>query len=248
MEHEFQPVVGIWEHQAGSLYTTYRVELRFVDLVMGGHPKDPNVIEAWLQTRVMGGDEVIRQRLVEALADIDVEVPTDATKEEIIAATKAIAATRTGQGFRQNADGLCLARYNVVAMLKESTAILYPYEAVKAGVPGSGCAWGKTRKAPRSFLAERVNVREFRIPLGRIEPDGTHMQIGHISGPKGKRSILAYVDYCVQPSITFTISSVDDAITAEQWQKILLCGQERGLSAMRSQGYGQFKVIGFDRL
>lgn len=247
-DFELTPVVGIFDEQDADVRTLYRARVKFTDVVMGGIPKDPNLVEAWLKTRVMGGDEVLRQRIVETLIDLEVDVPLDADKEQIIAAIKQVSAIRTGNGFRRNSQGLFLARYNVVAMLKEATSILYPYEQPKAGQPGSGCAWGKTRKAPRSFLAERVNVVEFRVPLGRMEPDGVAMNVGHVTTPKGKRSTLSYVDFCVQPEIEFTFSSTEDAITSEQWRRILTKGQELGLSAMRSQGYGQFKMTEFSRL
>jgi hypothetical protein len=97
-------------------------------------------------------------------------------------------------------------------------------------------------------LAERVFVDDYLIPLGRTEPDGTHMQVGHPNGPKGKRATLTYYDYCVTPEIEFTVSSLEDSVSLDQWKRILVLGQKLGIGALRSMGYGQFEIAAFDRL
>lgn len=237
-----EPVVGIWDDT--GLFTRYRVCLAFTDRVMGGIPQKPEIIESWLRQRIMGGDEELRLQLVKTLQDLEIEVPAAATREEIIEAAKKIAATRNGNTFRRDANGLFLANYQIKAMLKEATAILFP------GGQGEGThKWGVTKKSPRSYLAERVFVDEDGIAhLGRMEPDGTHMQIGQVNGPKGPRSTLTYYDYCERPTITCTVSSLQDSIKPEHWRDILLLGQRLGIGAIRSLGYGQFRVTAFDKV
>lgn len=230
-----EPVVGIWDDT--TLFTRYRVSLAFSGWVMGGVPQKPEIIESWLRQRILGGDEELRLQLLKTLNDLEIEVPADATREDIIDAAKRIAASRNGNTFRRDVDGLFLAAYQVKALLKESTNILF-----------AGERWGVTKKGPKSFLAERVFVDEEQIHMERTDPDGTHMQIGQITGPKGPRSTLTYYDYCDRPAISFTVSSLRDCITLDQWKDILLAGQRLGLGALRSMGYGQFKVTGFDKL
>lgn len=234
MDHAFEAVTGIFDESA--VFTRYRVGVRFTELVIGGIPQKPEIIESWLRQRILGGDEELAIMLRKTLADLEIEVPENATREEIVEAAKSIAATRNGNTFFRNGKGVELRAYNVKAMLKEATAILYPYQVEK---------WGPTRKAARALLAERVFVDEYGIPLGREEPDGTMMQVGHVTGPKGPRSTLTYYDYCVQPEIGFTISSSEDCITGEQWERILVQGQRLGMGAIRSLGYGQFKITDF---
>jgi len=234
MDNHFEPVESIFDDQ--SVFTKYRVGVRFTELVMGGIPQKPEIIESWLRQRILGGDEELAIMLRKTLTDLDIEVPETATREEVIEAAKNIAATRNGNTFFRNGNGLELRAYNVKAMLKEATAILYPYQIEK---------WGPTKKAARSLLAERVFVDEYSIPLGRDAPDGVHMQVGHVSGAQGKRSTLTYYDYAVQPEIQFTISSSDDIITRTQWERILVQGQRLGMGAIRSMNYGQFKVTEF---
>lgn len=240
MDSHFEPVDGIFDEREHEVFTPYHVRLRFTQLVVGGIPQKPEVIESWLRQRILGGDEELRIQLVKTLHDLEIDVPADATREDVIAAASSMAAVRNGNTFRRNGCGLALAAYNVKAMLKEATAILYP------GGAGAGAhKWGPTRKAPKSLLAERVHVDDYLIPLRRDEPDGTLMQVGHVDGPQGKRSTLTYCDYCVQPEMTFTCSSSEDMITHEQWTRILIQGQRMGMGAMRSLGHGQFKVTEF---
>lgn len=234
------PIIGIWDDSA--LFTRYRVSLAFTGWVMGGVPQKPEIIESWLRQRILGGDEELRISLVKTLADLEIEVPADATREDIIEAAKKIAATRNGNTFRRDDDGLFLAAYQVKALLKESTAILFP------GGQGEGThKWGVTKKSPRSYLAERVFVDDEAIHLDRTAPDGTHMQIGQVTGPKGPRSTLTYYDYCDRPRVSFVVSSLQDSIKPEQWRDILLAGQRLGIGALRSMGHGQFRVTGFDK-
>lgn len=236
MEHHFEPVESVFNDS--RVFAKYRVHAKFTALVLGGIPQKPEIIESWLRQRILGGDQELAIMLRKTLADLDIEVAEGATREEIIEAAKNIAATRNGNTFFRNGNGLELRAYNIKAMLKEATAILYPYQVEK---------WGPTKKAPRSLVAERVFVDEYAIPLGRDAPDGTLMQVGHITGPKGPRSTLTYYDYCVQPEIQFTISSSEDCLSQEQWERILVQGERLGMGAIRSMNYGQFKITDFAR-
>src|SRR5215831_5516331 len=125
MDRDFAPVAGIFD--PARLYTRYRVALTFTGLVFGGIPQKPEIIESWLRERVLGGDEELRLMLLKTLDDLDIEVPVDATREQIIEAAKKVAATRNGNTFRRNGLGLCLAAYNPKAMLKEATNIVFPF-------------------------------------------------------------------------------------------------------------------------
>lgn len=249
LEPTLAPITGIWDAEEAKLFTRYRVSLTFTGRVMGGVPQKPEMIEGWLRQRITGGDEEVRQMMVKTLEELGVEVAGGMSMEELKEAAKQVAAQQHGNTFRRDEQGLFLAAYQPKAGLKENTAILYPYQTMKMG---------PTKKAARAFLAERVFIDEERIHLHRIgpdgehiaihEPDGMHLQIGHISGPKGPRSTLTYYDFVEQPSVTFTVSSLQDMIPAEMWRDIFLAMQRNGIGALRSMGYGAFKVIGFTRV
>lgn len=221
-----------------DVFTQYRIALTFTDKVMGGVPQKPEIIESWLRTRILGGDEELRLNLIKTLEDLDVDIPVDATRDEIIEAASAMAKTKAGNTFRRDAAGeLCLADYQVKAMLKECTNILF-----------AGERWGSTKKGPKNAVSEWLFVAEHRLGLGRTEPDGVHTQVGHITGPQGPRSTLTYYDYCERASVTFTVSSVGDRVTREQWVKVLTLAQKIGLGALRSMGYGQFVIREFEQV
>lgn len=124
-----------------------------------------------------------------------------------------------------------------VTASKESSNILF-----------AGTRWGVTKKGPKNAMAEWVFVDEKRIPLGRIQPDGVHTQVGHVTGPKGPRSTLTYYDYCERAECSFTVSSLEDRVERAQWERILIAGEKLGLGALRSLSHGQFVVTAFDRL
>lgn len=220
------------------LFTHYRVSIQFRDRVMGGVPRDPRVIEGWLRSKagVTDQDEIIAMTR-RTLIDLGQELPETATIEEMIAASEKIAAERSTNGFKRGADGLILEGRQIKAALKEATHILY-----------AGERWGVTKKGPKSFLAERVFVLEDEIPLGRAEPDGVHLMVGHVSGPGGPRSTLTYHEYCERPSCVFTVLSAGDAIDAAKWAEMLTLMQENGIGALRSQQHGRFDVTDIARV
>ena len=238
-EPEPEAVRGLWDDDT-ALFPRYRVELRFTGKVMGGVPQRPDIIEAWIRKGTgVTEDEETRAMAIATLKDLGQEVPTNATFEELVEASKKMAAETHGNAFKRDRHGLYLEDRQVKACLKESCAIVYPWDGGKNKFRG---------KTPRSALAEWVFVDEPRIYLGRQEPDGTHLQVGQVSGPQGKRSTLTYYDYCFQPAIAFTVLSFQNLITRAQWKAILQHAQRNGLGALRSQSFGQFRVTAFDRL
>lgn len=100
-----------------SVFTKYRVSIAFTDLVMGGVPQKPEIIESWLRSRILGGDEEMRIQLIKTLDDIGIEVPADATREQVIEAANTMAAMRQGNTFRQDDRGMCLGDYQIKALL-----------------------------------------------------------------------------------------------------------------------------------
>lgn len=78
-------------------------------------------------------------------------------------------------------------------------------------------------------------------------PDDVETFIGHVSGPQGPRSNLTRVEVVSEATIHVEIMVLRDEIAHEHWPVLFLCGQENGLGAMRSQGYGRYDVTRFER-
>lgn len=221
-----------------NLFTQYRVTAHFRNKIMGGIPKDPKTIEGWIRSKAgVTDEEEVRYMTRRTLLELGIDVPETATIAEMMQAAEAIAATKSTNGFKFDATGLYVEGRQIKAMLKEATNVLY-----------TGERWGPTRKGPKSYLAERVYVLEDAVPLGRTEPDGVDMVIGHVTGPQGPKSTLTYHEFCQGAQVEFTVMSLQDCISADQWQTILILAQELGLGALRSQGHGRFDVVDMVRV
>lgn len=224
--------MGIFDTEA-SVFTTYQARLVFRDKIMGGTPKDPKIIEGWLRSKAgITDQEEVRRALLRTLLELGADVTPDMSYDELVVASEALAAIKQTQGFKRDANGLYIESRYIKAMLKECVNILY-----------AGDRWGKTKKGPRSFLAERVFPNPDHISLGRMEPDGVELFIGHTTGPKGPQSNITYVEYVTGTEIEFTLMVARDAIEVEHWPEIWVLAQENGIGALRSQGFGRFDIM-----
>lgn len=231
--------MGIFDKDT-DLFTEYDVELVFRDKIMGGIPGDPALIEAWLRRHAGEEHAEQHQRLViqtlrEMGADVDDEI--EDFDERVQKAVESVAAMKQTNIFKANGHGPYIESRQVKAMLKEVTNILF-----------AGDRWGKTRKGPKSFLAERVFVEPLQIELGRNDPDGYDLFVGHVSDASGKRSTLTYYAFVLQPTIRFRLKVTDDCIDPKHWPMIWVHAQENGLGALRSQGHGTFDITKFDQV
>lgn len=216
-----------------DLFTRYRVTLRIAHRIMGGTPKDPKVIEGWIKTKMGLADGAeLRALVARTMIDMGHDLAEGATPEQIDQAIAATVADKNTNGFKFDADGLYVESRTVKAMLKENVNILFGAQK-----------FGPTRKGAKGYVAERVFVEEDRLHLGRTEPDGVELFIGHVTGPQGPRATLTYYEYCERPELAFTIMSLQDCITPPQWEQIFEQAEQNGLGSLRSQGYGRFTLV-----
>lgn len=216
-----------------DIYQTYEVEIIFRDKLMGGVPKDPDIVSGWLRSKAgITREHELFQATLRTLRELGVEIKDDATYEEMVEASKGLAAQKQTNGFYRDANGLYIPERYVKSMLKEVTNILF-----------AGDRWGRTKKGPKSFLAERCFVEPLRISLGRSEPDGVMLFIGHTSGPRGPQSNLTYYEYVEEATIRFLVEFVKgDDLDYLTWARLWTLAQDNGLGALRSQGMGRFEV------
>lgn len=236
-------VRSVFAEQAGDLFALYEAELTFEGKLMGGIPQRRKVIEGWIKAGAKIEDpQEQRRMMLKTLIELGANVNANMTDEEIDAAAEKLAESHTN-GFKQDENGLFIEDRQVKAMLKESTNIVFPYEK---GKPDG--QWGKTKKTPRSFLAETVFIRPARIYLGRTEPDGVELVVGHVSGPKGKQSTLTYHEYVECSVITVQLEMLRDELEHEQWARIWYHAERNGLGALRSQSHGRFACTRWERI
>ena len=199
-----------------------------IDRICGGIPTDPKVAEGWLRTKLGTSDDaLIQQQVAEVMAERGV------TADE---AVKEVNTNRHLNGFKRNSAGLYIEGRQLKAALKEAASV-----AAAAGkLPLR--SWGKTNKGLLGFVAEHVCVVEDVLPLGVTEPSGVAQRFVHTFRGTG----IQYEEYVDNAKVDFTILS-DHDFTDEQWAMIWLTGEQQGIGATRSQGYGRYTVTSWER-
>jgi hypothetical protein len=200
-----------------------------VGVIAGGTPTDPNVAEGWLRTKLgIDRDDLIR----EAVAQVMVE--RGVTADE---ATKVVDTNKHLNGFKRDEHGLYVEGRQLKAAIKEAASIAVAADKIKAR------GWGKTNKGLLSYLAEHVFVVEDRLHLGVTEPTGVMQRFVHTFRGSG----IQYEEYVENAKIDFTVQA-DHHFSDDEWVAIWTAGEQNGIGASRSQGYGRYEVTRWDRL
>lgn len=199
-----------------------------VGRIAGGTPTDPKVAEGWLRTKLGEQvDDAVRQQVAEVMADRGVS-PEVAV--EIVNANKHL------NGFKRDENGLYIEGRHLKAAIKEAASV-----AAAAGkLPLT--KWGATNKWLKAFVAEHICVMEDKLPLGLTEPTGIAQRFVHTHNGDG----IQYEEYCDDVDIDFTITT-DHNFPEEQWAMLWLTGEQQGIGATRSQGYGRYTVVKWEQ-
>lgn len=198
-----------------------------VDTIAGGIPSDEKVAEAWLRTKISNKDDLIREAVAETMASRGVSA------EE---AGKIVASMKHFTGFKRDAKGLYIEGRQLKAGIKEAAMVAVASEKI----PLTG--WGVTKKFLKGFVAEHIMVVEDKLYLlldgaHVTEATGITQQFVHTqygSAPHYKE----YVEGC---DIEFTVIT-DYDFKAEHWAQIWLTGEQQGIGASRSGGFGRYTV------
>ena len=199
-----------------------------VGTIAGGTPTDPKVAEGWLRTKLGDKDDLIR----EAVAQTMVERGVDAE-----AAAKEVDNLKHLNGFKRDENGLYIEGRQAKAAIKEAASV--------AGASGKLPLkkWGMTGKGLLGYISEHVFVLEDRLHLGVTEPTGIVQRFVHTWRGSG----IQYEEYVENAEITMTVVT-DHDFTAEQWAMLWLTGEQQGIGASRSQGFGRYEVTSWERL
>lgn len=199
-----------------------------VGCIAGGTPTDPKVAEGWLKKKLGADkDDEIRALVASTMVERGVGLED---------ATTIVDAQKHLNGFKKDADGLYIDGRQLKAALKEAANV-----AVGAGKLTQR-GWGKTNKGMLSYLAEHVFVVEDKLYLGVNEPTGVNQRFVHTFRGSG----IQYEEYVEEARIQFTVIS-DHDFTDDEWATIWTTGQQQGIGASRSQGYGRYEVTKWDR-
>jgi hypothetical protein len=214
-----------------SLYDFYRVRLLVKELV-GGCPKDPEMIKGWIGATCKEASQEERAKIVDA----KVEALPQVVEEELEA---------TGTTFLVDKEcGLYLEGRQLKAMLKEAANIM------RSSVPSKKKEGERGVAALKSKMADHVFVEENKVFLNRQKVDKTTQRPIHIEdGPRGPRSAIKVSDIVENVEIEFTVRRLRHGeVTEEALYLCLNYCENLGLGADRSQGYGKFQVQDVQKL
>lgn len=235
-------MASVFEKYKAKAYPyIYEAELHGTAQILGGTPTDSRVAEGWIKTKLgIDKDDLLREAVAEVMVERGV------TADE---ATTEVLNNRQLCGFKRDENGLYMEGRHVKAAIKEAANIRWPngrWSADKNGKVRLAIKVADERtsgKATRSFIAEHVSVQEDRLPLGVYEAHGVSQRFVHT----WRGSSIAYEEYVEDAKLSFTVAT-DVEFTDEQWALLWLTGQEQGIGASRSQGYGRYEVTRWDRL
>jgi hypothetical protein len=229
-----------WPHE-------YKVELH-VQTLVGGVPSDPKIMEGWMRSKVMPErSDQIREMLAEKMeehAGVMIETGEAENGEARTAVDAAIeeAVSMSLNSFLRDDQGLYIEGRQIKSAIKEAASIAMAAGFVKAK------GWGKTNKGLLNWIAEHVVVEEERVHLGTDEPDGVNTRFipKYIAG-RGKVSAPVREAYVEDVDVAFTLLT-DFDFDERDWAMIFLKGEENGLGASRSQGFGRYRVTKFEKV
>jgi hypothetical protein len=233
--------MGVFDTHPAALadLELFHCQIHFRDRLMGGVPRDPRMIEGWLQKSMVGSGEERRLALLRTAMQVGLPVDEQMTLEDMLSVTAKLADSAHTQGFKRDQRGLYVESRTIKACLKEAISIRFPYAVAKFGV---------TKKAGKGYLAEHIFIWPSRLHLGVAEPDGLDLAIGHVTGPQGPRSTLGYHEYVKQRCLDFTVMVQGGGFKEDEWARIWVCAQNQGLGARRSAGHGTFEVTVWESL
>jgi hypothetical protein len=195
-----------------------------VATLAGGVPTDPKVAEGWLRTKMADKDDLIREMVATTMAERGIPA------EEAIAEVDSL---KHLNGFKRNADGLYIEGRQVKAAIKEAANVRWPKDR-----------WGPSRKGTLSYFAEHVFVVEDTIPLGVVEASGINQRFVHTWRGTG----IQYEEYVTDAKVSFTVVTDSEELTRDRWGMLWLTGEQQGVGASRSQGFGRYEIVEWESL
>lgn len=210
----------------------FAAKLRITSL-FGGIPGDPDVADGWLRKHAgETTEEQLQRQIAQTMVQrgVDVETATTMVKNKKV------------NGFKKDENGLYIEGRQVKAAIKEAVSVAV------AGDKLESRGWGMTNKSLMMFVPEHIFVVERTIYL--LDAEGKH-----ITAPSGVNQSfisthlgtgITNTEYVDLAHIEFTVRA-DWPLTDKQWAMVWLTGQHQGIGATRSQGYGVYEVIRWDK-
>jgi len=218
-----------------ELYDIWRVKIKLRNVVYGGVPKDPKIIQKWIDEKI--------KKAIKAGHDITPEIAEEERKR--IMETLNLDEDSKWCGFKDiyqgEEVGPYLDGYNFKAMIREG-----------ATQTGAMLLRFSNNRGLRQHYQHGMHVKAGDgksdiIRLGKV--DGQEEFVGHVKTPQGEKSILSRHDYVGSRELEFQVWSLavgilDDELLAT----ILKATQEIGLGACRSRELSKFDLVEMERI
>lgn len=209
------------------MWKLFDLKLEFKDRLMGGIPKNPDLIGDWLKAR-----EPSESAFQKRSAAGETMTPVETLAKEV-ADTIEAEEERAWTGFQSDDNGLFVRKDHIKAHIKDCANVLRQMLDVTA---------------LRAKVADRVFPEPDRIYL-LVDSTDDIVQAPtdywehpvHVMTPKGKRSALKRTDYVTGAHVELKLRVLDDKIvTAKELTQILEYGSVHGFGAERGLGNGQY--------
>jgi hypothetical protein len=200
---------------ASELFRKFSVHIQFRDLILGGRPVTQDLLDAWL-----------RERDVKINSGQDLRCVTRGDLKALKSLDMKASAWNT---FESNNEGLFIEERNVKGMLRDAGLM---------SKVGKHIGFPDIVRNGIFTKPEKIHLKKNGSTLKK--PDG---YIDRVALPKIRcrtRGVLKRQDFVKQPSIDFELWVAAAMLSDEEVQSLFLVGQEVGLGASRTQGYGKF--------
>lgn len=214
--------------------------------IAGGTPTDSKVAEAWIRAKLGASTEeqiqhLAAQAISERLGGVQLDAGEQEAAEHDIASR--INALKNLNGFKRGPQGIFLEGRHLKACLKEAVSCCVAVDKL----PKRG--WGTTNKGALSFAAEHIIVPELELFISRDgkplmqadDVDQRFVSTYHGTGIQYEEVVLPGAE------LSFTVKT-DHEYSTRDWAMIWLTAQQQGLGSSRSQGYGVFELIKWERI
>ena len=232
--------------QADAYPYTFHASLH-VDTIAGGTPADPKVVEAWLGAKLKEKDrtdfirqeaDAIRAEIVFA-SGVPAQGEAAAVFEEASKQAQAALAERHLVRFRRTEDGLYIGGRQLKAAIKEAAVVARGADKLKP-------KYGKTGKGVYGFFAEHVFVVQDRVFLRRADGSAvTEADTVEQSFPLNKitnQRGIQYTELVEDVYLDFEVIA-DHPFSRREWAMLWLTGEQQGIGATRSQGFGRYQMV-----
>lgn len=240
--------MGIFKDDpAAQIFSRYRATIQWRDKLLGGTPADAKLLEYHLirSGSLIPGTEQARLRLKEGLESIGYDTSQALSYEDLLRLAPPAMMEKNMNVFKRDEEGLFIEGRTLKSCLKEAIAVMFPYQDIHWG------AGKKPTKAPRNYASEMFVVDPDRIHLGVDEADGHVVKVAHTNGPSGSNSHITKVEFVHRPTAEVEITVVkagERHLNDAAWKVIWNYAEEFGWGSARSQGYGRFDVIGWEKI